>query len=227
MKYCIFFLLIQIGHIYAKCKVTVEPGMPNRTVCSVETLEEDDPLKFKKQKNPDYLYVDVSYGEIPKDAFAKLKSRKELWFLGENITFIQPGAFANLTELDNLAITNTLITNISSNTFEGVPNLKILSLIKNKIDYIEDGAFNGLKNLQQLLLNENNLSRINETTFRGLEHIQALYLDDNPIEYIHINALRKIANLTKLVICFKKDKNVDESALDFLDDSRKIVHYID
>ncbi|XP_015838255.1 leucine-rich repeat-containing G-protein coupled receptor 4 [Tribolium castaneum] len=220
-----YILLTVVTTVWAKCRLQVAEGMPNRTLCTVETLEEDS-LKLKNQKNADFLYVDVSHGEIPKDAFAKLKSRKELWFLGENITYIQPGAFAGLTELDNLAVTNTLITNVSRNSFSGVPNLKVLSLIKNKIEFIEDGAFSGLGGLQQLLLNENRLRRINETTFHGLEHLQALYLDDNPIEYIHVNALRKMTNLTRLVISFVKDKTVDEAALDFIDDNRKIVHYV-
>ncbi|XP_044272799.1 leucine-rich repeat-containing G-protein coupled receptor 4-like [Tribolium madens] len=221
----VYILLTFITTVWGKCHLQVEEGLPNRTLCTVETLEEDS-LKLKNQKKADYLYVDVSYGEIPKDAFAKLKSRKELWFLGENITYIQPGAFAHLTELDNLAITNTLITNVSKNSFSGVPNLKVLSLIKNKIEFIQDGAFSGLDSLQQLLLNENRLRRINETTFQGLEHLQALYLDDNPIEYVHVNALRKMTNLTRLVISFVKDKNIDETALNFIDDSRKIVHYV-
>ncbi|KAJ8934018.1 hypothetical protein NQ314_013654 [Rhamnusium bicolor] len=197
---------------HSVCQIQVIPHSANRTMCVLPQISEGQPLDFEI-KNPPYLYITVDEGEIPENTFENVKPTQELWFIGKNITYIQPGAFKHLSILKSLAITNTTIQKLSKNTFTGLQNLQTLALNNNQIKMIENGAFLGLENLEQLILDDNKISRLNEKTFDGLKFLKGLFLNNNPIEYIHDFALQNVKDLTHLNISIVQGKNVSENAL--------------
>lgn len=198
---------------HSQCQVQEYPESSKSTTCTLPKISEGEPLQFEV-KEPEYLYVTVGEGEIPENTFENVRPTKELWFMGINITYIQPGAFKHLDTLNNLAITNTSIRTLSRNNFRGLRSLKTLALNKNKINTIEDGTFLGLENLEQLILNDNRITKLNENTFEGLKFLKGLFLNDNPIEYIHDSALHNMEDLTHLNISVVQGKKVSEKALE-------------
>ncbi|XP_018575362.1 slit homolog 2 protein-like [Anoplophora glabripennis] len=194
------------------CQVQTDPNLGIRTMCTLSKISEGEPLDFEL-KEPPYLYLTVDEGEIPENTFEHVRPTKELWFIGVNITYIQPGAFKHLATLKSLAVSNTSVETLSKNTFEGLQTLKTLALGNNKIKTIEDGAFLGLTNLDQLILDDNRITRLEEKTFDGLKFLRGLFLNNNPIEYIHDSALQNVKELTHLTISIVQGKNVSERAL--------------
>lgn len=196
----------------SQCHNQEYPDSPNRTVCILPKGTEGRPLQFEI-KEPQYVYIRMGEGEIPENIFEEVHPTIELWFMGVNISRIQPGAFEQLDVLNILAVTETGIQTLSRHTFRGLRQLKTLALNNNQINSIQDGAFLGLENLDQVILNDNRITKLGENTFDGLKSLKGLFLMNNPIEYIHDLALHNMEDLSHLNISIVQGKDISEKAL--------------
>ena len=102
--------------------------------------------------------------------------RQVLWLYGNNITWIEAGAFSNLRVLEELDLGDN-------------PSLRIL----------EGGAFRGLEKLQSLHMHRCKLATLAHDLFHKLYSLQFLYLQvhtQSMFTQVHILTIQQCAMMT-------------------------------
>ncbi|XP_055026850.2 leucine-rich repeat, immunoglobulin-like domain and transmembrane domain-containing protein 2 [Misgurnus anguillicaudatus] len=169
-----FFLLL--SHINSECFsgcscVTDRHG---RSLTCMETalsaVPEDLPEDFTK------IRIEKSHlRELPKSAFSRVRSLKNLWLNFNDIAIINIKGLEGLVNLTELRLQGNKLRSVPWTAFEETPNLKILDLKHNLIDALPEHALKFLPRLTYLDLSSNHLSVISKEVFLNWP----LYQTDN------------------------------------------------
>lgn len=148
-----------------------------------------------------------------------------LWLYGNNITWIEAGAFSNLRVLEELDLgDNPSLRHLEGGAFRGLEklqslhmhrcrlatlphdlfhklySLQFLYLQENQIHALQDDLFSDLVNLSHLFLHGNRIRTLSENVFRGLVNLDRLLLHDNRIRQVHRKSFRDLGRLTILYL---------------------------
>uniref|UniRef100_A0A672IWA0 Reticulon 4 receptor-like 2b n=1 Tax=Salarias fasciatus TaxID=181472 RepID=A0A672IWA0_SALFA len=148
-----------------------------------------------------------------------------LWLYGNNITWIEAGAFSNLRVLEELDLgDNPSLRHLEGGAFRGLEklqslhmhrcrlatlphdifhklySLQFLYLQENQLHFLQDDLFSDLVNLTHLFLHGNRIRALSENVFRGLVNLDRLLLHDNRIRQVNRRAFRDLGRLTILYL---------------------------
>ncbi|XP_004073318.1 reticulon-4 receptor-like 2 [Oryzias latipes] len=148
-----------------------------------------------------------------------------LWLYGNNITWIEAGAFSNLRILEELDLgDNPSLRHLEGGAFRGLEklqslhmhrcklatlphdifhklySLQFLYLQENQLHFLQDDLFSDLVNLTHLFLHGNRIRALSENVFRGLVNLDRLLLHDNRIRQVNRRAFRDLGRLTILYL---------------------------
>ncbi|XP_076015579.1 reticulon-4 receptor-like 2 [Genypterus blacodes] len=148
-----------------------------------------------------------------------------LWLYGNNITWIEAGAFSNLRVLEELDLgDNPSLRRLEGGAFRGLEklqslhmhrcklaalphdlfhklySLQFLYLQENQLHFLQDDLFSDLVNLTHLFLHGNRIRALSENVFRGLVNLDRLLLHDNRIRQVNRRAFRDLGRLTILYL---------------------------
>ncbi|XP_051503515.1 leucine-rich repeat, immunoglobulin-like domain and transmembrane domain-containing protein 2 [Myxocyprinus asiaticus] len=163
-RFILFFLLL--GYISLECFpgcscVTDHYG---RSLTCMETalsaIPEEIPGDLTK------IRIEKSQlSELPKSAFSRVKSLKNLWLNFNDIAIINIKSLEGLGNLTELRLQGNKLRSVPWTAFEETPNLKILDLKHNRIDALPEYALKFLPGLTYLDLSSNQLSVISKDVF--------------------------------------------------------------
>ncbi|KAI7805602.1 leucine-rich repeat, immunoglobulin-like domain and transmembrane domain-containing protein 2 [Triplophysa rosa] len=163
-RFIYFFLLF--SHINSECFpgcscVTDRYG---RSLTCMETalpsVPEDLPQDLTK------IRIEKSQlRELPRSAFSRVKSLKNLWLNFNEIAIINIKSLEGLVNLTELRLQGNKLRSVPWTAFEETPNLKILDLKHNLIDALPEYALKFLPGLTYLDLSSNQLSVISKDVF--------------------------------------------------------------
>lgn len=117
--------------------VTESPTLHYKTHCSnvVFTMEEELKCVCQHTDLPHYLIVDKSnIAELPLGVLTQFSSVTKMYFNGNHIKTISPGAFNGLLKLEELYLQNNELTVLSIGVFNSLTNLKILDASFNNLE---------------------------------------------------------------------------------------------
>uniref|UniRef100_A0A8C6TMF8 Reticulon 4 receptor-like 2b n=1 Tax=Neogobius melanostomus TaxID=47308 RepID=A0A8C6TMF8_9GOBI len=148
-----------------------------------------------------------------------------LWLYGNNITWIEAGAFSNLRVLEELDLgDNPSLRHLEGGAFRGLEklqslhmhrcrlaalphdlfhklySLQFLYLQENQLNILQDDLFSDLVNLSHLFLHGNRIRVLSENVFRGLVNLDRLLIHDNRIRQVHRKSFRDLGRLTILYL---------------------------
>ncbi|XP_041652955.1 reticulon-4 receptor-like 2b isoform X2 [Cheilinus undulatus] len=147
-----------------------------------------------------------------------------LWLYGNNITWIEAGAFSNLRVLEELDLGDNPLQRLEGGAFRGLEklqslhmhrcklaalphdlfhklySLQFLYLQDNQLHFLQDELFSDLVNLTHLFLHGNRIRALTENVFRGLVNLDRLLLHDNRIRQVNRRAFRDLGRLTILYL---------------------------
>lgn len=103
--------------------------------------------------------------ELPRSAFSRVKSLKNLWLNFNDIAIISIKSLEGLVNLTELRLQGNKLRSVPWTAFEETPNLKILDLKHNLIDALPEYALKFLPGLTYLDLSSNQLSVISKDVF--------------------------------------------------------------
>ncbi|XP_068437671.1 reticulon-4 receptor-like 2b [Clinocottus analis] len=147
-----------------------------------------------------------------------------LWLYGNNITWVESGAFSNLRVLEELDLGDNPLQRLEGGAFRGLEklqslhmhrcklaalphdlflklySLQFLYLQENQLHFLQDDLFSDLVNLTHLFLHGNRIRALSENVFRGLVNLDRLLLHDNRVRQVNRRAFRDLGRLTILYL---------------------------
>ncbi|XP_034739049.1 reticulon-4 receptor-like 2b [Etheostoma cragini] len=147
-----------------------------------------------------------------------------LWLYGNNITWVEAGAFSNLRVLEELDLGDNPLQHLEGGAFRGLErlqslhmhrcklatlphdlfhklySLQFLYLQDNQLHFLQDDLFSDLVNLTHLFLHGNRIRALSENVFRGLVNLDRLLLHDNRVRQVNRRAFRDLGRLTILYL---------------------------
>ncbi|XP_043982338.1 reticulon-4 receptor-like 2b [Gambusia affinis] len=148
-----------------------------------------------------------------------------LWLYGNNITWIEAGAFSNLRILEELDLgDNPLLRHLEGGAFRGLEKLQSLHMHRCKLATLPHDIFHKLYSLQFLYLQENQLHSLQDDLFSDLVNLTHLFLHGNRIRVLSENVFRGLVNLDRLLLHDNRIRQVNRRA--FRDLGRLTILYL-
>uniref|UniRef100_A0A3Q3DBT1 Reticulon 4 receptor-like 2b n=1 Tax=Hippocampus comes TaxID=109280 RepID=A0A3Q3DBT1_HIPCM len=148
-----------------------------------------------------------------------------LWLYGNNITWIEGGAFSNLRVLEELDLgDNPTLRRLEGGAFRGLEKLQSLHMHRCKIGMLPHDLFHKLYSLQFLYLQENQLHFLQDDLFSDLVNLTHLFLHGNRIRVLSENVFRGLVNLDRLLLHDNRIRQVNRRA--FRDLGRLSILYL-
>ncbi|CAL8264017.1 unnamed protein product [Lota lota] len=148
-----------------------------------------------------------------------------LWLYGNNITWIEAGAFSNLRVLEELDLgDNPSLRLLEGGAFRGLEKLQSLHMHRCKLATLAHDLFHKLYSLQFLYLQENQLHFLQDDLFSDLVNLTHLFLHGNRIRTLSENVFRGLVNLDRLLIHDNRIRQVNRRA--FRDLGRLTILYL-
>ncbi|XP_061691241.1 reticulon-4 receptor-like 2b [Syngnathoides biaculeatus] len=148
-----------------------------------------------------------------------------LWLYGNNITWIEAGAFSNLRVLEELDLgDNPTLRRLESGAFRGLEKLQSLHMHRCKLAMLPHDLFYKLYSLQFLYLQENQLHFLQDDLFLDLVNLTHLFLHGNRIRILSENVFRGLVNLDRLLLHDNRIRQVNRRA--FRDLGRLSILYL-
>ncbi|XP_061582277.1 reticulon-4 receptor-like 2b [Cololabis saira] len=148
-----------------------------------------------------------------------------LWLYGNNITWIEAGAFSNLRILEELDLgDNPLLRHLEGGAFRGLEKLQSLHMHRCKLATLPHDIFHKLYSLQFLYLQENQLHFLQDDLFSDLVNLTHLFLHGNRIRALSENVFRGLVNLDRLLLHDNRIRQVNRRA--FRDLGRVTILYL-
>uniref|UniRef100_A0A665TNM1 Reticulon 4 receptor-like 2b n=1 Tax=Echeneis naucrates TaxID=173247 RepID=A0A665TNM1_ECHNA len=148
-----------------------------------------------------------------------------LWLYGNNITWIEAGAFSNLRVLEELDLgDNPSLRHLEGGAFRGLEKLQSLHMHRCKLASLPHDLFHKLYSLQFLYLQENQLHFLHDDLFSDLVNLTHLFLHGNRIRTLSENVFRGLVNLDRLLLHDNRIRQVNRRA--FRDLGRLTILYL-
>ncbi|XP_028316348.1 reticulon-4 receptor-like 2 [Gouania willdenowi] len=147
-----------------------------------------------------------------------------LWLYGNNITWIEAGAFSNLRVLEELDLGDNPLWHLEGGAFRGLEKLQSLHMHRCKLATLPHDLFHKLYSLQFLYLQENQLHLLQDDLFSDLVNLTHLFLHGNRIRALSENVFRGLVNLDRLLIHDNRIRQVNRRA--FRDLGRLTILYL-
>ncbi|XP_077464685.1 reticulon-4 receptor-like 2 [Stigmatopora argus] len=148
-----------------------------------------------------------------------------LWLYGNNITWIEAGAFSNLRVLEELDLgDNPALRRLEGGAFRGLEKLQSLHMHRCKLAMLPHDLFHKLYSLQFLYLQENQLHFLQDDLFADLVNLTHLFLHGNRIRALTENVFRGLVNLDRLLLHENRIRQVNRRA--FRDLGRVSILYL-
>ncbi|XP_003444743.1 reticulon-4 receptor-like 2b [Oreochromis niloticus] len=148
-----------------------------------------------------------------------------LWLYGNNITWIEAGAFSNLRVLEELDLgDNPSLRHLEGGAFRGLEKLQSLHMHRCKLATLPHDLFHKLYSLQFLYLQENQLHFLHDDLFSDLVNLTHLFLHGNRIRTLTENVFRGLVNLDRLLLHDNRIRQVNRRA--FRDLGRLTILYL-
>ncbi|KAM3612035.1 uncharacterized protein V6R79_001302 [Siganus canaliculatus] len=147
-----------------------------------------------------------------------------LWLYGNNITWIESGAFSNLRVLEELDLGDNPLQRLEGGAFRGLEKLQSLHMHRCKLAALPHDLFHKLYSLQFLYLQENQLHFLHDDIFSDLVNLTHLFLHGNRIRALSENVFRGLVNLDRLLIHDNRIRQVNRRA--FRDLGRLTILYL-
>ncbi|XP_069550678.1 reticulon-4 receptor-like 2b [Brachyistius frenatus] len=148
-----------------------------------------------------------------------------LWLYGNNITWIEAGAFSNLRVLEELDLgDNPSLRRLEGGAFRGLEKLQSLHMHRCKLAALPHDLFHKLYSLQFLYLQENQLHFLQDDLFSDLVNLNHLFLHGNRIRALSENVFRGLVNLDRLLLHDNRIRQVNRRA--FRDLGRVTILYL-
>uniref|UniRef100_A0A671UWZ8 Reticulon 4 receptor-like 2b n=1 Tax=Sparus aurata TaxID=8175 RepID=A0A671UWZ8_SPAAU len=151
-------------------------------------------------------------------------SLQVLWLYGNNITWIEAGAFSNLRVLEELDLGDNPLQRLEGGAFRGLEKLQSLHMHRCKLAALPHDLFHKLYSLQFLYLQENQLHFLQDDLFSDLVNLTHLFLHGNRIRALSENVFRGLVNLDRLLIHDNRIRQVNRRA--FRDLGRLTILYL-
>ncbi|XP_010769002.1 reticulon-4 receptor-like 2 [Notothenia coriiceps] len=147
-----------------------------------------------------------------------------LWLYGNNITWIEAGAFSNLRVLEELDLGDNPLQRLEGGAFRGLEKLQSLHMHRCKLATLPHDLFHKLYSLQFLYLQENQLHFLQDDLFSDLVNLSHLFLHGNRIRALSENVFRGLVNLDRLLLHDNRVRQVNRRA--FRDLGRLTILYL-
>ncbi|XP_034546137.1 reticulon-4 receptor-like 2b [Notolabrus celidotus] len=147
-----------------------------------------------------------------------------LWLYGNNITWIEAGAFSNLRVLEELDLGDNPLQRLEGGAFRGLEKLQSLHMHRCKLAALPHDLFHKLYSLQFLYLQDNQLHFLQDDIFSDLVNLTHLFLHGNRIRALSENAFRGLVNLDRLLLHDNRIRQVNRRA--FRDLGRLTILYL-
>ncbi|XP_034400241.1 reticulon-4 receptor-like 2b [Cyclopterus lumpus] len=147
-----------------------------------------------------------------------------LWLYGNNITWVEAGAFSNLRVLEELDLGDNPLQRLEGGAFSGLEKLQSLHMHRCKLAALPHDLFHKLYSLQFLYLQENQLHFLQDDLFSDLVNLTHLFLHGNRIRALSENVFRGLVNLDRLLIHNNRVRQVNRRA--FRDLGRLTILYL-
>ncbi|XP_059202922.1 reticulon-4 receptor-like 2 [Centropristis striata] len=147
-----------------------------------------------------------------------------LWLYGNNITWIEAGAFSNLRVLEELDLGDNPLHRLEGGAFRGLEKLQSLHMHRCKLATLPHDLFHKLYSLQFLYLQENQLHFLQDDLFSDLVNLTHLFLHGNRIRALSENVFRGLVNLDRLLLHDNRVRQVNRRA--FRDLGRLTILYL-
>lgn len=136
---------------------------------------------------------------IYKDDLRGLKKLKHLDLVGNQIVYVEEGAFDDLYNVEEAILGPRNSMNESAlGELNKLKSAKKLILYNNYLHEFPDNALNALSNLQELDLSTNYIENITTHSFAGLNNLTKLTLSQNILKLVDDGSFRNLNNLREL-----------------------------
>ncbi|XP_034478124.1 protein artichoke-like [Drosophila innubila] len=162
-------------------------------------------LNFNDMDFEEYLELDLSYCNLDKIDFSRLRKLHKAHLQGNALESINANTFANNIELSLLDLSENSISVIENNSFNSLINLYNLNLANNKIVHLNENLISGSESLAELNLSHNKIQKLTKIISNSVEYINMSWCNISTIE---INALSNLSVIEVLDLSHNLINNI-------------------